>query len=123
MSNNPWESDPVLKQLRADAIEEFGRDHAALLLLIETWCVDNKGKTVDDRTLSADDLLLNINDLILAGLVEKIGYDEEDDMTTFKLTETGWAVAHRLRRNRSEGIRDKDFNLKAFLEKHNDKAD
>ena len=111
------------------ALARFGRDHKSLLLYIETRCVDNDGKLEkahlrcnpdrhpafahsggwDDKNSTRWDAKVErvvghddwdcIDDLVAAGLLEWLGTGTHPK---FKLTETGWIVAHGLRRERAE---------------------
>lgn len=110
------------------AWSRFGRDHRSLLLYIETRCVDHSGKLEkahlrcnanrhpafahsggwDDKystrwadkveTVVGHDDWDCIDDLVNAGLLVWLGTGTQP---RFKLTESGWGIAHQLRRERA----------------------
>ncbi len=95
--------------------ESFGRDHASLLLYLETRVVDHEGRVDVQHLRKRGPARLRggmetesdhsdrecLEDLEAAGLVENNGTGLQPIV---KLTDRGWIAAHRLRRMRADGI-------------------
>lgn len=123
--------------LRRIPMDEWGRDHWSTLAYIETRCVDYKGR-IDIRNMRCNGvrhpglahLAVTFDQFehpsILHGGKTEPEHDDWDCLYDMEavgllvdngtginalvaLTETGWAMAHRLRRYRAEGGNYQDF--------------
>lgn len=122
------------------SIEKFGLDHWSTLLYVECRCVDHDGKPrlenmrcdrsrhpmfgdgrgacLPTRLAGGEELFEHddwdcVDDLEKAGIVLNVGTGVNP---RWKLTDLGWEIAGRLRRNRAEGKSDGEFSLKTFQE-------
>lgn len=123
MSNKLITTDPI-------SMELWSKDHWSLLLYIETCVVDAEGRVNSLRLRRYDrknreypttlkdgsivwlskmqwhDDYNCMDDLETAGLMENRGTGVE---RIYTLTDYGWKLAHILRRNRADKVKDKDF--------------
>ena len=117
--------------IAAVAPDRFGRDHRSTLLYIESRCVDFRGsveqkhmrtnnarhpgrgpglswkpqhgsRLADGSVLPEHDDWDCIDDMIRCGWMENHGSAINP---SYCLTDAGWAEAHRVRRERAEGVR------------------